>query len=110
MVAPTLLTVASSVFTTGAILLAQRQAGQAAEVEAKYRQDLLARQAESDRNDLRENTSRRLSERERHMAELRVMNAARGMANSGTQLAVMGEIESRLDDHRWCVHRCSCSF
>jgi len=74
------------------------QAKQSAKVEAKNRQNVLARRQEDERNALRENTRRRLDEKKRHLAKVRVQNATSGFANSGTQLAVFGEIESRLDE------------
>lgn len=70
----------------------------AAGVEAEVREDHLKRKQEDARNALRENTKRRLQEKKRRLARVRVQNAASGMANSGTQLAVFGEIESRLDE------------
>jgi len=95
---PVSLTIASTVLSTGMGLYQQRQAGEAAKAEAGYQTALLNRKAESERDAMRENTRRQLIEKERQLAEVRVNNAARGFSPSGTQLAVLGEIESRLDD------------
>lgn len=94
----TTLTVGSAVVQTVGSIQAQKHASKAADVEAKYREDLLARKSTDERNVLRENSTRRLRERQRRMAEIRAEQAARGFADSGTPLAVFGEIESILDD------------
>jgi len=101
MVASTALLVASIASTaaaTGAQLYAQKQAGKAADNEAKYKEALLQRKATDQRNMVSENSRTRLLERQRTLSELRVRMAERGFANSGTQLAVFGEFGSRLDD------------
>tara|TARA_R110000868_G_scaffold124963_5_gene330206 strand:+ start:1017 stop:1529 length:513 start_codon:yes stop_codon:yes gene_type:complete len=95
---PISLTLISTALSAGMGLAQQRQAGQAAKAEAGYQTGLLTRKAESERDVLRENSRRQLIEKERQLAEVRVSNAARGFANSGTQLAVFGDIGSRLDD------------
>tara|TARA_R110000764_G_scaffold16146_3_gene45367 strand:- start:1882 stop:2382 length:501 start_codon:yes stop_codon:yes gene_type:complete len=74
------------------------QSKQAAKVEHKNRENTLARRQENERNALRENTKRRLEEKKRRLSRIRVQNAASGLTNSGTQLAVFGEVESRLDE------------
>jgi hypothetical protein len=95
---PVSLTLISTALSAGLGLAQQRQAGQAAKAEASYQTSLLTRKAESERDALRENTRRQLIDKERQLAEVRVSNAARGFANSGTQLAVFGDIDSRLND------------
>lgn len=95
---PYLLTAATVGFTTYASIQAQKSASYAADAEADYREKLLARKATDEKNALRENSRIRLLERQRAMAELRVSQAASGMAFSGTALAVFGEIGSRYDD------------
>ena len=84
--------------STAATAYGINQSKKAAEVEGQAREDMLDRKQEDARNALRENTKRRLQEKKRMLSRVRVQNARSGMANSGTQLAVLGEIESRLDE------------
>jgi len=90
--------VASTVLSTGASIYGAHQSKLAAQAEAKTRENFLNRKRMDERNALKTNTKRRLEERQRHLSQVRVQNAASGMANSGTQLAVFGEIGSRLDE------------
>lgn len=90
--------IASIVISAAATAYGIEQSKAAAEAEAKTRENLLERRQADARNALRENTRRRLEEKKRRLARIRVQNAASGLTNSGTQLAVFGEIESRLDE------------
>lgn len=89
---------ASAAISTGAAMYAQDQSTKAANAESKYREQLLTRRAGSEREALRENSRRRMIDRDRQLSEIRARQAAAGFANSGTQLAVFGEIRSRMDD------------
>lgn len=89
---------ASAAISTGGTMYAQKQASRAADAEANYREGILARRATDERNALRENTKRRFAERQRRLAEVRARQAASGFAESGTQLVVFGEFQSRLDE------------
>jgi len=92
------LAVGATVFQTVTSLQAQKHAQKSAQAQAQYEEKLLTRRAESERSALRENASRRIQERERTLAEVRAANAASGVAMSGTQLAVFGQIGSRIND------------
>jgi hypothetical protein len=91
-------TILTTLVTTGLSLYAQKQAGTAANMEAKYREQLGTRQADATRDATRENARRRLADRDRALSEVRARQAAAGFANAGTPLAVFGEYRSRLDD------------
>lgn len=94
----TAITAATAVVSTGAALYAQKASSVASKAEAKYQQQLLQKKANAERATLSENTRRQLIERQRQLSQVRVNNAASGFDSTGTQLAVFGEIESRLDD------------
>lgn len=79
-------------------MYAQKSASSAADAEAKAQENLLERRAEDQRNATRENARRMLLDRQRTLSELRVRQAAQGFSQSGTQLAVLGEFGSRLDE------------
>lgn len=90
--------IASLVISAATSAYSINQSQKSAEAAAETRENLLNRRRTDERNTLRENTKRRLEDKKRYLSKVRVANAASGMANSGTQLAVFGEIESRLDD------------
>ena len=92
------LSIASTVVGTAASFYATDQSKKAAEAEASYRQSLLKNQRVEEKTTLKENTRRRLQERDRQLSELRVLQASRGFAPSGTQLAVLGETQNRMDE------------
>lgn len=94
----TALLLTSAVFSTGAQLYAQKSASAAGDEEMKYRDSLLTRKAQDQRTTVRENSRRQLLEKQRALSEIRVSQAARGFAASGTQLAVLGEFGSRIDE------------
>ena len=95
MATATIATLALSAATTAYQIDHSKKAANAA---AKTRENLLERRKTDERNVLRENTRRRLENKKRYLSKLRVQQAASGFTNSGTQLAVFGEIESRLDE------------
>lgn len=70
----------------------------AANAATKTQENLLNRRIQDQRNATVENSKRRLAERDRYLSKVRVQNAASGFSNSGTQLAVFGEIQNRLDE------------
>ena len=82
----------------GMKMRAQRQAGKAAEAEAESRQALLARRSSDTRNSMRENSRRMREDKARAMAAVRVQQAQAGFGETGTPLAVFGEIGSRYDE------------
>lgn len=75
-----------------------KYANAAAEAEYTARKQLLERKQTDERNALKDNTRRRFENKDRRMAELRQAGAMSGSAESGTQLAMLGEIGNRLDD------------
>jgi hypothetical protein len=94
----TIALVGSTLLSTGAAIFGAQQSKLAGQAEAKTREQLLKRKQLDAREAHKINTKRRLEERQRHLSKVRVQNAATGIANSGSQLAVFGEIESRLDE------------
>lgn len=90
--------IASLVISAATTAYSIDQSKKSAEAAAETRENLLMRRRTDERNALRENTKRRLDDKKRYLSKLRVAQAASGMSNSGTQLEVFGEIESRLDE------------
>ena len=92
------LLIGSTVASTGASLVAQKSAENAAEAQSKSQQNLLERRAENQRQALAENTKRQLENKRRQLARVRLNQAASGFnTTSGTALAVFGDIEDSLD-------------
>lgn len=92
------LAIGATLFQTGVSMYSQNKAAQAADAQAKHEQQLLANRRDAERDALKKNTSKMLSDKRRKMAEVHAQQAARGFARSGTQLAVFGEIDDRLDE------------
>ncbi len=96
-------TVAIAAVGTIVSVVAQSRAKDAAEqsanAQAAHQQALLARQESNQRVALRENVKRQESNKVRQLAQLRVTQAAGGFnTTNGTQLAIFGDIETRLDE------------
>lgn len=89
----------AAISSAGAGIYAQKSAEDAANAQSKSQQDLLERKQSNQRQALIENTKRQARNKERQMAMVRLAQSASGFkTNSGTPLAVFGDIESGLDD------------
>lgn len=89
----------SSVVSTVAGIGAQVSAQSAADAASENQQNILDRKEESQRQALTENTKRLQANKTRQLAQLRASQAAGGFSeNSGTSVAVFGDIESRVDE------------
>lgn len=74
-------------------------AGQAANQQAKYNAAMQERQAGDERERLKVNSSRMLDDKRREMARMELyFHNSGASATSGTPLAVLGEVSSRLDE------------
>lgn len=82
----------------GMSAMGQISANKAQEAQAAAQQEFIDRRIGSQRDALKENSSRLRENKKRSLAEMRVAQAASGMAASGSQLIVAGGIESRLDE------------
>lgn len=95
----TLLIVGTLVSTTAGIH-AQKSAENAANAQSKSQQNLLERRKEDQRQALVENSKRQQRNKERQLAQVRASQAASGFnTESGTSLAIFGEIETRIDEN-----------
>jgi hypothetical protein len=91
--------VVSTLVSTGGALYAQKSAENAANAQSEHNQNLLKRKKETQRAALAENSTRQQANKRRYLAKIRAQQAASGFnIDSGTPLAVFGEIESRLDE------------
>tara|TARA_R110000850_G_C9996151_1_gene468198 strand:- start:31770 stop:32294 length:525 start_codon:yes stop_codon:yes gene_type:complete len=91
--------VASAVLSTGATVYSQKAAKDSADAASEHQQNVLDRRHDSQRNAMVENSKRLQARKLRSLAQLRAQQAASGFnTDSGTPLAVFGEIESRFDD------------
>lgn len=91
--------IVSALASTGAAMYAQKSAENAADAQSKADQDFLDRKRENQRQALIENSKRSQRNKERQLARVAMAQASSGFrTNSGTPLAVFGDIESRLDD------------
>lgn len=89
----------STVVSTVAGIGAQVSAQSAADASSKNQQNILDRKEESQRQALTENTKRLQANKTRQLAQLRVSQAAGGFSeNSGSSLAIFGDVESRIDE------------
>ena len=95
---PVTLLVGSTILSTGASLVAQKSAQNAADAQSESQQNLLQRRAEDQKQALSENARRQLENKQRQLARLRLAQAASGFkTDTGTPLAIFGDIESTLD-------------
>ena len=89
----------STVVSTVAGVGSQVAATSAANAASKNQQNILDRKEESQREALTENTKRLQVNKTRQLAQPRASQAAGGFSeNSGTSLAVFGDVESRVDE------------
>ena len=89
----------SSAVGLGTSLHAQKASQNAADAAAKSQQNALERRKENQRQALIENTRRQERNKQRQLAQVRASQAASGFnTESGTPLAIFGDIESRLDE------------
>lgn len=91
--------VIGTLVSTGAGVYAQSAAKNAADAQSESQQNLLARREENQRVALSENSKRQQANKLRQLAQLRVAQAASGFrTDSGTPLAIFGDIETRIDE------------
>lgn len=99
MATSTALLVGSTILSTGASLVAQNSAQNAADAQSENQQNLLQRRAEDQKQALSENSRRQLENQRRQLARLRLAQAASGFnTDTGTPLAIFGDIENTMDD------------
>lgn len=77
--------------------MAQRQQASAAKATAKYNADIQRRQATQENLVAAENIRRKTRDNNRMLAEVRASTAGRGLAMTGTPLAILGETAMMLE-------------
>ena len=93
------LLLATTLISTGATVIAQQSAKDAADAQSQSQQDALERSNENNRQALIENSRRQRRNKQRQLAQVRASQSASGFnTQGGTQLAIFGDIESRLDE------------
>ena len=92
--------IVGTLVSVGTGLHAQKSAENAAQAQSKSQQNLLERRKEDQRQALVENSKRQQRNKERQLAQVRASQAASGLnTQSGTSLAIFGDIESVLDEN-----------
>lgn len=88
---------AASAAGTGVAVYGQRQQAKAAEATAKYNAQIQSNQALHERQVASENARRATAEMRRQLATVRAATAGRGLAMTGTPLAILGDTATRLE-------------
>ena len=88
---------AVSLIGTGVAYYGQTQQAKAAEETAEYNADMLRRQGRGDSEIAASNMRRQAKENARFMASVRAEQAKSGFSLAGTPLAVLGDMQTELD-------------